>query len=56
MKLANTKTVTFSEAAAGDLDNSIKLWIENNGKEKTFVNLLFAFNGAMFTALLIYTE
>ena len=56
MKLANIKTQTFSEAAAPDLDNSIKLWIENNGKEKVFVNLLFSFNGAMFTAILVYTE
>lgn len=56
MKLANIKTQTFSEASAPDLDNSIKLWIENNSKEKVFVNLLFSFNGAMFTAILVYTE
>ena len=56
MKLANIKTVTFSELTAGNLDNSIKLWIENYGKEKTFVNLLFSFDGTTFTALLIYTE
>ena len=56
MKLANLKTQTFSEAAAPDLDNSIRLWIENNSKEKVFVDLIFSFNGAMFTAILLYTE
>lgn len=56
MKLASMKTITFSELTAGNLDNAIDLWIQNYGKEKTFVQLSYSFDGATFTAILIYTE
>ncbi len=56
VKLASIKTVTFSENSAAGLDNSIKLWIENYGKEKTFVALQYSFDGTAYSALLIYTE
>lgn len=56
MKLSNLKTITFSELTAGALDNSIRLWIENNGREATFINLLYSFDGTTFTAVLLYSE
>lgn len=59
MKVGVIRTIGFESDAitgAGKLDDQINTWCRENGREKTFIELHYSFNGTAYTALLIYTE
>lgn len=59
MKIGTVRTVGFTSDAitgAGKLDDQINVWCQDNGKEKQFIALYYQLSGAVYTALLVYTE
>ena len=54
--LKNIRTHLIAEAVAADLVDAVNDWIDANAGERTFINIQYQWDGATYTAMIVYTE